>query len=1190
MSRYDVEKFDPIPDPDLICCICQCVLDGAVECPCRHVFCRVCIETWLNNKHTCPTCRDTLSKTDLKPVLPLVQNMLNRLLMFCDFHINGCQEKIMMEHFEAHVKICGYERCVCRFAKCGLSILRKHLKQHEDDECEHRESQCTQGCSLMVPVNQAVTHNCIQALKDHITEKNNLIETLKSRLQELNCLTQSLNEQIEELRRHVEEPQNDSFISDTSDTDFTDFSSDVSMHGDEDENQISRHAHIIHTDNPASPDDNRVVQLPQALEVINFENRYSLRSRTTQQQQLPTLYQAGVNVSVSSSVSSTSQTSHQPQTSTSNSYFSTSVLSPLPTLQVSSSLSVNQNLSRFSDMQMSHNGNRSSQQNSNQSSLSAADSGTLQVAPASVSFHSESNNNQLDMSSEPAEPEEVDSDSALSTISQIVLNTFDRLAYSTASSSIFVDESEDGNGEDNSGDDDDDDNNYDHDYYSEQRYPSSPGSNSSFHSSWTNTNYQSEHSRSSPANGNCDNRSVSAKSPNSTLQSARSCGSSPIHSGDDDWGIFPSHQSHSSSISTRSLYDSENKNSSPIKYSPCFDFSDEECSSRHSSSSSNEPQTGSRHSLSIRSEQDSAHSYHDEDAASSFSNRTRHNDDFAVNEDSQQLAVDVAEQSHVSDWNGSDAGQKTSIDDFESDASFSPPGRYVESQGDSEHGSLDGVKSESVTISQHSGSNKSHSSSESNSTIRSPSSSESTETVISHASNTPYFSGLDGSSSDSEGWASEEAADDNQLSEEQPSKHINHGVYRTSTQTSNSLTSQNIDQLWSKSRVSSSAVQLPTVTSSGDNHHWNQTDPSAIIFKSERSSVNHVITSTHHNGLHSTNKPRSNIVQVQSEAPVIVITDSEEEASKRSFNSKPVQRKRTEKDSQPSSEQPRDSLTLPQHRLFSENNQQRPLPGYSGLGTSSNSSGTKDIIKKRKFDSVSEHLVNGTSLPSYKRCKVETVGTHVWGQSNSAVVAPSVPPSVNVQIDLSLFNISGSTLLGQPLVPTVVPENSTHFSGSAEKKAVTNNSSTQVPPLFATGVANGDAQNRNALKENNSGFAVCRPVETVDTRRVEHGTSSRCKPIAIMSRNNVYNGTNIASIGGRHATQQTSDQDLSDSDGTDNTWEPEDNSLQMSDDTISDDIESDESYEVLVPKSVAELLDECDSDDTDVSWIPDLVD
>ena len=90
MSRYDVEKFDPAPDPDLVCCICQCVLDKAVECPCRHVFCQLCIERWLTNRHTCPTCRKRTTKQDLQPVLPLLQNVLNR---YCKL-IKLCQRFI----------------------------------------------------------------------------------------------------------------------------------------------------------------------------------------------------------------------------------------------------------------------------------------------------------------------------------------------------------------------------------------------------------------------------------------------------------------------------------------------------------------------------------------------------------------------------------------------------------------------------------------------------------------------------------------------------------------------------------------------------------------------------------------------------------------------------------------------------------------------------------------------------------------------------------------------------------------------------------------------------------------------------------------------------------------------------------------------------------------------------------------
>lgn len=167
MSRFDVEKFDSPPDPDLVCCICQCVLDGPVESPCRHVFCKVCIETWLHHNRNCPTCRHRLKKRHLKPILPIVQNMLNRLLMFCDFRNNGCREKVPLEMYDKHINECDFKMMECKYEKCFESVLRKFLKKHEEEECEHREKLCTDVCGLMIPVRIYDNHDCVEELRKY---------------------------------------------------------------------------------------------------------------------------------------------------------------------------------------------------------------------------------------------------------------------------------------------------------------------------------------------------------------------------------------------------------------------------------------------------------------------------------------------------------------------------------------------------------------------------------------------------------------------------------------------------------------------------------------------------------------------------------------------------------------------------------------------------------------------------------------------------------------------------------------------------------------------------------------------------------------------------------------------------------------------------------------------------------------
>nr|XP_011421246.2 serine/arginine repetitive matrix protein 2-like isoform X1 [Crassostrea gigas] len=203
MSRFDVEKFESPPDPDLICCICQCVLEGPVESPCRHVFCKVCIETWLHRNRNCPTCRHRLKKRHLKPILPIVQNMLNRLLMYCDFRINGCDERLPLEVYDKHIKECDFKMVGCRYEKCFVSVLQKFLKKHEEEECEHREKLCSKVCGLMIPVRIYDGHDCVEELRKYSQEQYALVDTFKKKVTELNTLTEKLNQQIETLRQEI---------------------------------------------------------------------------------------------------------------------------------------------------------------------------------------------------------------------------------------------------------------------------------------------------------------------------------------------------------------------------------------------------------------------------------------------------------------------------------------------------------------------------------------------------------------------------------------------------------------------------------------------------------------------------------------------------------------------------------------------------------------------------------------------------------------------------------------------------------------------------------------------------------------------------------------------------------------------------------------------------------------------------
>ncbi|KAJ8037704.1 E3 ubiquitin-protein ligase PDZRN3-B [Holothuria leucospilota] len=164
MAKYEVDRFQSPPDPDLVCCICQCVLDKPLESPCQHVFCKVCIETWLTNRKNCPNCRKRLRISKLKPVLPIVRNMINRLIIRCDNYSHGCVEGIKLEYYDTHVNQCGFVPLKCMNTGCDVTVLRKDMLAHEK-ECLFRLVICKKGCGFPVSAEQQDNHSCVQVLK-----------------------------------------------------------------------------------------------------------------------------------------------------------------------------------------------------------------------------------------------------------------------------------------------------------------------------------------------------------------------------------------------------------------------------------------------------------------------------------------------------------------------------------------------------------------------------------------------------------------------------------------------------------------------------------------------------------------------------------------------------------------------------------------------------------------------------------------------------------------------------------------------------------------------------------------------------------------------------------------------------------------------------------------------------------------
>ena len=105
---WDTSRFPDDPDPELLCCVCQGVLENAVVSPCEHVFCSMCVKEWLKKSATCPNCRQQMNERDLKQVLPLLRNLISKLRIVCKYKEKGCEEVTTIDGLQQHLVQCPF--------------------------------------------------------------------------------------------------------------------------------------------------------------------------------------------------------------------------------------------------------------------------------------------------------------------------------------------------------------------------------------------------------------------------------------------------------------------------------------------------------------------------------------------------------------------------------------------------------------------------------------------------------------------------------------------------------------------------------------------------------------------------------------------------------------------------------------------------------------------------------------------------------------------------------------------------------------------------------------------------------------------------------------------------------------------------------------------------------------------------
>jgi len=149
---------------DFICMIC-----GDVACPsiavehtgCGHIFCKSCLEPWLNKKDTCPYCKgETNGKIrSLQNENKIVYRYLSSFEVSCPTSANGlegCKWSGEWSELGNHLKICPEAIVLCSLG-CQHKCPRKSIAHHEINMCPHRQTKCI-FCDKMFKASELEAH------------------------------------------------------------------------------------------------------------------------------------------------------------------------------------------------------------------------------------------------------------------------------------------------------------------------------------------------------------------------------------------------------------------------------------------------------------------------------------------------------------------------------------------------------------------------------------------------------------------------------------------------------------------------------------------------------------------------------------------------------------------------------------------------------------------------------------------------------------------------------------------------------------------------------------------------------------------------------------------------------------------------------------------------------------------------
>ena len=203
---YEEDRFENKVDIKLQCSVCLKVLKDPVQCPNEHYFCRSCIQRNLHhNAETCPVCQHPLTEETLTKPPRILTELLESLMIRCDYENRGCQELIKLEFLNRHVRSCGYSPTCCTNTGCTEIMNRHEKERHERERCQFRKIACDE-CGEQLIWKSSRLHPCfMQKQIDDLARRLDVVQNdmgevkhdVKLTKEEMACITKEATERCD---------------------------------------------------------------------------------------------------------------------------------------------------------------------------------------------------------------------------------------------------------------------------------------------------------------------------------------------------------------------------------------------------------------------------------------------------------------------------------------------------------------------------------------------------------------------------------------------------------------------------------------------------------------------------------------------------------------------------------------------------------------------------------------------------------------------------------------------------------------------------------------------------------------------------------------------------------------------------------------------------------------------------------